>query len=560
MSYLLRGNEIDACLHRVVLSRLPDFRDVRQAPTPEALRRRREAEAHRRRVFDLWHAHRDDVVEVVGEEETLAALESGVGLILNPRLVDADHTGAIAAVQALCRVGRNQERFAYVPVVVKNHEVTESSTTRYLQTTPLSSLGPANITRLDGVGLRNTPTVRRDGLLLSGATRILAALGYAYPATRGVLVDRQQRAFWLDLASPGLHRFNLEAYDQLFRERRDVLDALTNDDATIPTAPYWHRECETCEFAAHCHAELESRDDVSLVRFTNQRQQALLAENGVRTRHNLAVLDPHRAAQWHHHQPAPDERFAVEDALAPHLDKLDELIYRARARVQGSSLRMCPSEETSCPTADVEVDVDMESYNDRTYLWGASVSLRRPVAGLREGYVAFVDWSPLDATVEAKIFADFWQWLNELREQATSAGASFAAYCFWASAEDGAMNRAVQVPLANGPVADDLHAFRQATPRIWIDMHDVVKRQIQTEGPTGLKQMATAAGFAWRDESPSGEASILWYEEAVGDDPDRAAASRTRLLTYNEDDCRATKALRDWLNGPAKELPHRDEV
>ena len=39
----------------------------------------------------------------------------------------------------------------------------------------------------------------------------------------------------------------------------------------------------------------------------------------------------------------------------------------------------------------------------------------------------------------------------------------------------------------------------------------------------------------------------------------QAAASRARILEYNEDDCRATKALRDWLNGPAKALAHRDD-
>ena len=53
---------------------------------------------------------------------------------------------------------------------------------------------------------------------------------------------------------------------------------------------------------------------------------------------------------------------------------------------------------------------------------------------------------------------------------------------------------------------------------------------------------------------------MLWYEVAVGDDSEVALASRLRILEYNEDDCRATKALRDWLNGPAKELAHRDDI
>jgi len=75
----------------------------------------------------------------------------------------------------------------------------------------------------------------------------------------------------------------------------------------------------------------------------------------------------------------------------------------------------------------------------------------------------------------------------------------------------------------------------------------------------GLKQLAASAGFQWRDVNPSGEASMLWYEVATRADNSEAATSRQRILDYNEDDCRATKSLRDWLNGPAKSLAHRDD-
>jgi predicted RecB family nuclease len=212
-----------------------------------------------------------------------------------------------------------------------------------------------------------------------------------------------------------------------------------------------------------------------------------------------------------------------------------------------------------CPTADVEVDVDMESYDEATYLWGANVSLRAPIEGLREGYTTFVEWGELSREAEARNFAVFWTWLSELQRLTHDQGRTFAAYCFWAQAEDGAMNRAVATPVAGGPTMHDLVAFRQQSPAVWIDLHDLAKEQIQTEGPLGLKQLAASAGFTWRDENPSGEASMLWYEVATRGDGDEAARSRQRILDYNEDDCRATKSLRDWLNGPAKSLAHRDD-
>ena len=212
-----------------------------------------------------------------------------------------------------------------------------------------------------------------------------------------------------------------------------------------------------------------------------------------------------------------------------------------------------------CPTADVEVDVDMESYDDATYLWGANVTLNAPLDGAREGYTTFVVWGELSRETEARNFADFWTWLTDLRQLCQSEGRSFAAYCFWAQAEDGAMNRAVATPVDGGPTMHDLTDFRQRSPSTWIDLHDLAKEQIQTEGPLGLKQLAASAGFQWRDENPSGEASMLWYEVATRGDIDETALSRQRILDYNEDDCRATKSLRDWLNGPAKALAHRDD-
>lgn len=57
------------------------------------------------------------------------------------------------------------------------------------------------------------------------------------------------------------------------------------------------------------------------------------------------------------------------------------------------------------------------------------------------------------------------------------------------------------------------------------------------------------AGFRWRDEEPGGLASIMWFTQAVTDeDPTVREAARVRVLQYNEDDVRATLALREWFD------------
>jgi predicted RecB family nuclease len=526
-------------------------------------RRRRGADEHRQEVLELLSALHPDAQRPHGEVETTAMLRDGVPLILLPRLPRDVVGRRYASVHALVRLGRIDERFTFAPLLIKNHEVVEAASTRRTLQGTLERLRPTEAEFLDGVGTRSALPMTRSGLSLAHATRVLESLGHADPSARGAVIDRQSRLWWFDLASNSYPRFNLSTYDHLHEERLSVLEAhdvWATSGGVFPTVPYWHRDCPECPYREHCEDQLEKLDDVSLVRFTSFDQQLLLREHGVETRGELARLDPELARRARHTTINPLEPHRPEEVLGRSIDKLDDLIYRARAHERGTSLRMVSPSQVGCPTADVEVDVDMESYDDATYLWGASVTINYPTDGVEPGYQAFVEWGKLDRDAEARIFQEFWTWLSAIRDACSAQARTFIAYCFWAAAEDGAMNRAVANPRVDGPRIEDLLAFRRADPPAWVDLHELAKRQIQTEGPLGLKQLAVAAGFRWRDANPSGEASMVWYETACRDDSPEALASRERLVAYNEDDCRATKALRDWLNGPAKNLAHRDDV
>jgi len=525
-------------------------------------RRRRDAEEHRRRTLAEIERLNPEAVTPSSPEETTHLMENGAELILRPRLVPDVKGRRRASVNVLIRVGRVDESFAYSPIVIKNNEILEVASTRRILEGSLDALLPTQARYCDGVGPRSTLTVTRNGIALAHATRVLGALGHADPSARVAMIDRHRRVWWFDLASTNYPRFNLATYDEHYLQRLAVVEAHEQWEITrgdFPTSPYWHRECLECPYSEHCEAQLEATDDVSLTRFTNLEQQVILHEQGIDTRGQLARLDPFRARQARNKVPILHAEHKKEDFLGRTIDKLDDLIYRSRAHVRGNSLRIVDSSQMGCPRADVEVDVDMESYDDVTYLWGSNVTLTQPVDGVVDGYRAFFDWGDLTRDVESRIFRQFWSWLSELRRRCDGQNLTFAAYCFWAQAEDGAMNRAVATPAEDAATIEELNEFRRASPPQWIDLHDYAKRQIQTEGPLGLKQLAGAANFEWRDVNPSGEASMLWYEVAASGDSPAALASRQRILEYNEDDCRATKALRDWLNGPARLLPHRDD-
>jgi predicted RecB family nuclease len=84
-----------------------------------------------------------------------------------------------------------------------------------------------------------------------------------------------------------------------------------------------------------------------------------------------------------------------------------------------------------------------------------------------------------------------------------------------------------------------------------VDLYfDVVRSK--TEWPTrdfSIKTLAKFLGFEWRDASPSGAASIEWFDRwAKSGDP----VIKERIITYNQDDCRATRVLLDGIRGLAR--------
>lgn len=78
-----------------------------------------------------------------------------------------------------------------------------------------------------------------------------------------------------------------------------------------------------------------------------------------------------------------------------------------------------------------------------------------------------------------------------------------------------------------------------------IDLYSVVLKN--TDWPLSsysLKDIAIYLGFKWRDETPSGALSIQWYNEYLKTKDEKII---NRILEYNEDDCKATMIVKDFL-------------
>jgi predicted RecB family nuclease len=421
----------------------------------------------------------------------------------------------------------------YVPVIVVRHRITDPGSGAF--TAPLPEADPR---RAAPDPARKPRTQARDLLRLAHLHRMLEAAGWAaspgepFGRHGGVIGLDADVVVWHDLGAehwPG-DRSTLEEYDARFADRIAVAAAAATGGPAL-ARPSRIMECRRCPWWPTCEVELEREQDVSLV-VRGDAATALRAA-GITSVARLAALNP--AAE----PPAPHARTPFPDLVA-----------LARAWQRGLAVvRRVP--EVPVLRADVEVDVDMESFGESgAYLWGAL--LTRPGGVLPgdepEGYRAFATWEPVPTVDEARSFAAFWTWFTGVRDHAAATGRTFAAYCYNEQAENrwllASARRFAGRP--GIPEIADVEAFI-ADDR-WVDLFAVVGEWFLCAQGKGLKRIAPAAGFAWHDPEAGGENSMRWYRDAVGMDgvePD--LVQRRRLLEYNADDVAATRALREWM-------------
>jgi predicted RecB family nuclease len=387
-------------------------------------------------------------------------------------------------------------------------------------------------------------------------------------------------------------------YDLEFAHRSAVAAAAEahrlDESVALLAEPIVCSNCDLCRWREWCGERLEEAADLSLISGIGVARRRLYKSEGVDDLHGLAALD-WRAAELARRDVdlmdlgvkacdlgestrldslIPRRKKQLDDLTAlgvvtvADLDELDQRtidlceggasnlaghIELARARVGSSpAYRKRDVERVEVARGDVEVDVDMESTNDGCYLWGALLTDRR-VPGSPSTHVAFASW---DADLEAGelvAFEDFWSWFSGVRDRAHAEGATFRAYCYSRSAEQRQMTR-----LADRlGLRDEVDEFLASDE--WVDLYDVVKAQLVTGRSMGLKVVAPLAGFEWRFDDAGGTLAMVKYDQAVDDDAEADAVGRANaqqwILDYNEDDVRATAALRGWLDGAASALP-----
>ncbi len=515
-SVLIDAGSLTRCRHRLYLDTAYSALQRSEPENPGVRQRREAAQAHREAIRAMFAAELDGWVEIdaadarTASERTLAACRREAQWIWNAVLPAERDTGRRGRSELLMRAPSGT---GYIPIIVVNHKVTDPG--RGAVTSPLTGWTP---------GVDETRKVRsqlRDQLRLAHLHRMLDFEGLASEDAVGGAVGYRAECILV-------HDLNavLAEYDSRFADR---LAIARGESYTVPSQV---SECRSCSWWTDCKPQLAATRDVSLV--ASGMRAEVLRESGVFTIDELAKWTGPEPDNW----PFGSFDDAVAAATAwradvPLLRRTDNVVVHR---------------------ADVEVDVDMESYQEHgAYLWG---TLLTEAGGPPPVYRGFVTWDPLPTNDEGRSFAEFWGWLMAKRADAAARGKTFAAYCYSRQAEDkwllDSARRFGDVP--GVPTEAEIREFIDSEQ--WVDIYQAVSDQFICPNGKGLKKIAPIAGFHWRDDEAGGEASMGWYRDAVGYDAEPDLSQRERLLIYNEDDVQATKVLREWMSDRAEiEIP-----
>lgn len=499
-------------------------------------------------------------------EATAAAIDAGVVAIISPALPD-DPVGHRRGRPDLVVRGADRPDGSpgYVPVSVRHHKVREARGTEVVgRISALEHPSPGSAGTIPGLTVRSTrepdllPLVHHWLLLeaagwSAGDGPLVGLIGTDEPAlprhriVAGRLVQSATpgiEILWIDPRERLLPtyarrredhwvlRSPMERYEHEFGFRLTVARVASQhtgspDDPPPVVRPIVVRECESCRWRLRCQAELAG-DDLSVAISKNRldaKEIATLRSLGIRTVDDLADADLDEILPAYlpevGHRPSADARLR----MAAH---------RSRLLRSGIELERTTTGPVPVPRSGLEIDLDLETTaGNRVYLWGFLVD------GPERHYRDFSSFEDLDTPAELALANRALTWLDDV----VAAHPETLVYHY-----SGFEPHHIRTLAARSGDAELIARANRVLTHM-VDLFAIVRTNFFGTHGLGLKKVASAgAGFSWRDEDPGGLNSQSWFDQAVHDpDPDVRAAARRRVLEYNEDDVRATFALRRWL-------------
>ncbi|GET39597.1 TM0106 family RecB-like putative nuclease [Microseira wollei] len=269
------------------------------------------------------------------------------------------------------------------------------------------------------------------------------------------------------------------------------------------------QRCNLCRWYSHCYALAQFEQHLSLIPGVSPSRYSYLRSLNLTTVESLAGAD----VDWL--EPT------IERDIAIQLVRQAQSVWQNKVILSDSP----PFAADALPTAPIELYFDIEAEPDINldYLLGVLVVDR---AAKTEKFYPFLAERPED---EGLIWEQFLELVSCYPD------APIFHFCDYEVETVKRLAKCYKTPY------DQVKSIQAR----FVDIHSRVKQAVTLPVQSyALKHIARWLGFEWQNPQANGQLCIYWYDQWL------KVSDRHYLdaiLRYNEDDCRATLLVKDWL-------------
>jgi predicted RecB family nuclease len=339
-----------------------------------------------------------------------------------------------------------------------------------------------------------------------------------YSELLGRLQGREPGHIHVLLGNGELQSFRPREFDAYARRVRGRLEAVVRDEPA--TEPYPCDHCGICDFKPICDAWWDEVDHLCRVAGLYRTQIEKLQADGITTLTALAGAEASPAGV----NPETFEKLRRQARLQLLRRETGEPVYELLEPRPAAGFALLPDPSPGDLFFDIEGNPFWDEEGSLEYLWG--------VLDTEDDYEAIwaEDRDSERRAVEALVD----------RVHAQLAAHPDMHVYHYASYELSVLRRLASRYGTREQEVDDL--LRRG---VLVDLYKVVRGGLQASVPGyGLKEMELFLDFERRGSIADGGTSIVEYERYV---QTRDGVILGAIAFYNEEDCQATRILRDWL-------------
>lgn len=399
------------------------------------------------------------------------------------------------------------------------------------------------VERSDGQGFTYEPLDAKLARAEAKPSHILQLCFYA-DAIKAATGDVGENIHvWLGSGEVETHR--REDFVYYWRRLRGQLkELLSENDRPTETFPEPCSHCDFCEFNRVCEAQWREADSLVYVAGVPKKERKQLEANGIQNLAALAAHDPSEEIEGLRSErveritkQAQLQKSRLNDEAPPPF----ELIEPGDDPTWGRGFEQLPEPNEG----DIFLDYEGHPF------WSAKTGLffLLGLIARDDEEWQFVDFWAHDLDGEREATQKLIDYIVERRAQYPD----MHVY-HYNHTERSALERLVDDHELNGlPLAELI------SEGVFVDLFTIARNAVQVGTESyGLKHLERLAAFERSHDIEAGAGAVVEYENFMADED---LQRLERIAKYNEDDVRATMALRDWMleNRPA-ETPWRDSI